>query len=265
MRYILVICVIFLKIPLIYASGGHNVGNGGDIAELQMIEIWAHLDKSLKFCLLKDSSCDLNAKEFQAITQVVKHFSLKGEIKFSADLSDWAFRIREAEVIFNQNALYNQKISKPYSSLQGLVLWSLLVKNKYENIWSQSLANKVVKYLFSTSQRKSVTRYGKNYSLVWVHILESHDLVFFDQPYKAFDITQLFLSKNLCPTSLVKFDIDGIRYLEVSQNQVTVFGKVNFYCKGVNLTSDFKLYLPFDMSSDRVEELVIHYFYITEQ
>ena len=55
-------------------GGGHTVGNGGDLSELYIIEIWLNLDKKIEYCFESTDPCQLLATEKNEIKFLLNHF-----------------------------------------------------------------------------------------------------------------------------------------------------------------------------------------------
>jgi hypothetical protein len=132
---------------LSYAGpGSHGANNGGDISELQTIQVWTQADKMVSHCLLRVEKCDVEGVEIEFLKSFIESFASRGSISFRASKEDWTFRTEQeigAEIVINSLKLYedNQPIS--YGEISTQVLQALFYQFGLAKVESHQLGEKI--------------------------------------------------------------------------------------------------------------------------
>lgn len=238
-----------------YAESGHTLGNGGDITELQTIEIWESLNQRLRPCLTTLNPCKISHKDSQSVSLLIGNFKDKGKIKFITTQEQWSYSTQNvwgSEIKINRNSLYQNKKPISFSELAKIVMEAAffqLTKNREQ---SSQLADKIRSSWFVSSHEFITFIDSYMLTIKWIDLHQSNSQIYIDVADSAENISEFFLKNRICTSHLSYFKI--INLFAFSYNEfLQVHGESEFNCiQKEKILAQFNMIVPYKMDKTPV-------------
>lgn len=181
-------------------SGSHGVNNGGDISELQAIQIWTQSEEMVNHCLKRSDLCGTSSSEAQFLSYFVENSEQRGPIHFQGTPESWVYQTPVAlgaTIEMNSLQLYENDWPIDYRFIANFVFEALFYQYGFGPENSKILAEKISQFWNFQSNYHPFVFNGQKTLLVWVSSLNGIS-VFFDLPEDSSELTSLFQTNLPC-------------------------------------------------------------------